>query len=68
MFTSNRPRAALRRRLFRPMFRYGAPVALMIACGALYARYSDVAWLRGSLAGWNCRDVEFFIAELGLSL
>jgi chromate transporter len=29
----------------------GAPVALMIACGALYSRYSDVAWLRGVLAG-----------------
>ena len=29
----------------------GAPVVLMIACGALYARYSDVAWLRGILAG-----------------
>jgi chromate transporter len=29
----------------------GAPVVLMIACGALYSRYSDVAWLRGSLAG-----------------
>src|SRR5437762_712072 len=29
----------------------GAPVALMIVCGALYARYSDVVWLRGSLAG-----------------
>jgi chromate transporter len=29
----------------------GAPVALMIVCGALYARYSDVAWLRGILAG-----------------
>jgi len=28
-----------------------APVALMIACGALYSRYNDVAWLRGSLAG-----------------
>ena len=29
----------------------GAPVVLMIGCGALYARYSDVAWLRGILAG-----------------
>jgi chromate transporter len=29
----------------------GAPVALMIVCGALYSRYSDVAWLRGCLAG-----------------
>src|ERR1700730_14171780 len=29
----------------------GAPVAMMIVCGALYSRYSDVAWLRGSLAG-----------------
>ncbi len=29
----------------------GAPVALMIVCGALYSRYSDVAWLRGALAG-----------------
>jgi chromate transporter len=29
----------------------GAPVVLMIVCGALYSRYSDVAWLRGSLAG-----------------
>ena len=29
----------------------GAPIVLMIACGALYARYHDVSWLRGSLAG-----------------
>lgn len=29
----------------------GAPVALMIVCGALYSSYSDVAWLRGILAG-----------------
>jgi chromate transporter len=29
----------------------GAPVVLMIVCGALYSRYSDVAWLRGCLAG-----------------
>src|SRR5260221_7098971 len=29
----------------------GAPVALIIVCGALYSRYSDVVWLRGSLAG-----------------
>jgi chromate transporter len=29
----------------------GAPVALMIVCGAFYSRYSDVVWLRGCLAG-----------------
>ena len=29
----------------------GAPVALMIVCGAFYSRYSDVVWLRGALAG-----------------
>jgi chromate transporter len=29
----------------------GTPVALMIVCGALYSSYSDVAWLRGILAG-----------------
>ena len=29
----------------------GAPVLLMIVCGALYARYSDVTWLRGCLSG-----------------
>jgi len=29
----------------------GAPAVLMIVCGLLYARYSDIAWLRGGLAG-----------------
>jgi chromate transporter len=29
----------------------GAPVVLMIVCGAFYSRYSDVVWLRGALAG-----------------
>jgi chromate transporter len=27
------------------------PVVLIIICGALYARYSDVSWMRGSLVG-----------------
>jgi len=27
------------------------PVLMMIVCGALYARFSDVSWLRGILAG-----------------
>lgn len=27
------------------------PVAMMIVCGAFYARFSDVSWLRGILAG-----------------
>jgi hypothetical protein len=34
MFTSNRPRAALRRRLFRPVFWYWAPVALIAVLAA----------------------------------
>jgi len=40
----------------------GAPAALMIACGALYARYSDVAWLRGGLAGLGAAAAGLLIA------
>jgi chromate transporter len=49
----------------------GAPVLLMIACGALYARYSDVAWLRGSLAGLGAAAAGLLIslaAKLALPL
>jgi chromate transporter len=40
----------------------GAPVALIILCGALYARYSDVAWLRGALAGLGAAAAGLLIA------
>jgi chromate transporter len=40
----------------------GAPVALMIVCGALYSRYSDVAWLRGCLAGLGAAAVGLLIS------
>jgi len=43
----------------------------MIACGALYARYSDVAWLRGSLAGLGAAAAGLLIslaAKLALPL
>ena len=49
----------------------GAPALLMIACGALYARYSDVAWLRGSLAGLGAAAAGLLIslaAKLALPL
>ncbi len=29
----------------------GAPVILMMICGALYSRYGDASWLRGPLSG-----------------
>ena len=48
-----------------------APVALMIVCGALYARYSDVAWLRGLLAGLGAAAAGLLIslaAKLALPL
>ena len=43
----------------------------MIACGALYSRYSDVAWLRGSLAGLGAAAAGLLIsmaAKLALPL
>ena len=43
----------------------GAPVALMIVCGALYSRYSDVAWLRGGLAGLSAAAVGLLISLAG---
>ena len=49
----------------------GAPVALMIVCGALYSRYSDVAWLRGILAGLGAAAAGLLIslaAKLALPL
>jgi len=49
----------------------GAPVALMIVCGALYSRYSDVVWLRGSLAGLGAAAAGLLIslaAKLALPL
>jgi chromate transporter len=40
----------------------GAPVALMIVCGALYSRYSDVAWLRDCLTGLSAAAVGLLIS------
>ena len=43
----------------------GVPVALMIAVGALYSHYSDVAWLRGGLAGLSAAAVGLLISLAG---
>lgn len=40
----------------------GAPTIFMIGCGALYARYGDVAWLRGPLAGLSTSAVGLIVA------
>lgn len=40
----------------------GAPAIFMIICGVLYARYGDVAWLRGPLAGLSTSAVGLIIA------
>jgi len=40
----------------------GAPVALMMILGALYARYGDAAWLSGPLAGLSASAAGLVIA------
>jgi chromate transporter len=40
----------------------GAPVALMMICGALYARYGDAEWLRGPLSGLSAAAAGLIIA------
>ncbi|HLL26820.1 MAG TPA: chromate transporter [Xanthobacteraceae bacterium] len=40
----------------------GFPTLLMIVCGAFYSRYSDVAWLRGILAGMGAAAAGLLIS------
>jgi chromate transporter len=43
----------------------GAPVVLMMICGALYGRYGEAAWLRGPLAGLSAAAAGLVIAMVG---
>ena len=43
----------------------GAPVVIMMICGALYGRYGEAAWLRGPLAGLSAAAAGLVVAMVG---
>ncbi len=43
----------------------GAPIVLMMICGALYGAYGEVSWLRGPLIGLSAAAAGLVIAMVG---